>query len=39
MTVKVPEGLPLPELLPVGEKAPEGEGDPVKDTVMLGEEV
>ena len=39
MTVKDPEGLPLPELLPVGEKAPEGEGDPVKDTVMLGEEV
>ncbi len=37
--MKVPEGLPLPELLPVGEKAPEGEGDPVKDTVMLGEEV
>jgi len=39
VTVKDPEGLPLPELLPVGEKAPEGEGDPVKDTVMLGEEV
>ena len=39
MTVKDPEGLPLPELLLVGEKAPEGEGDPLKDTVTLGEEV